>query len=54
MIYNNNMERKTERLQELEVDTFGLDEAIEYGANLITANDPVTVLEYLRKKGLHD
>ena len=31
MIYNNNMERKTERLQELEVDTFGLDEAIEYG-----------------------
>lgn len=31
MIYNNNMERKTERLQDLEVDTFGLKEAVEYG-----------------------
>ncbi len=31
MLYNNNMERRTERLQDLEVDTFAIDEAIEYG-----------------------
>ena len=31
MLYNNYMERKTERLQDLEIDTFGYDEALEYG-----------------------
>lgn len=31
MLYNNCMERKTERLQDLEVDTFGLEEALDYG-----------------------
>jgi len=31
MVYNKNMERRTERLQDLEVDTFNKDEAVEYG-----------------------
>lgn len=31
MLYNNYMERKTERLQDLEIDTFSFDEALEYG-----------------------
>ncbi len=31
MLYNNYMERKTERLQDLEIDTFGFEEALEYG-----------------------
>ena len=31
MFYNKTMERRTERLQGLEVDTFGLDEAVDYG-----------------------
>ncbi len=30
MFYNRDMERRTERLQELEVDTFGLDAAVDY------------------------
>ena len=29
------------------------DQAIEYGAKLITANDPKWVMDYLRAKGLH-
>lgn len=36
-----------------EEDLAEYDEAISYGAKLITANDPVTVLNYLREKGLH-
>ncbi len=30
MFYNNYMERRTERLQDLEIDTFSLEEALEY------------------------
>ncbi len=31
MLYNNYMERKTERLQDLDIDTFGFEDALEYG-----------------------
>ena len=31
MLYNNCMERKTERLQDLDIDTFGFEDALEYG-----------------------
>lgn len=31
MLYNNCMERKTERLQDLQIDTFNFDDALEYG-----------------------
>lgn len=31
MLYNNCMERKTERLQGFEIDTFGMDDAVLYG-----------------------
>lgn len=31
MLYNNYMERKTERLQDLKIDTFCFEEALEYG-----------------------
>ena len=55
MIYNNNMERKTERLQELEVDTFGLDEAIEYGfanrGQVVTLN-PEMVMNSVKNESL--
>lgn len=55
MIYNNNMERKTERLQELEVDIFGLDEAIEYGfanrGQVVTLN-PEMVMNSVKNESL--
>ena len=55
MIYNNNMERKTERLQELEVDTFGLDEAVEYGftnrGQVVTLN-PEMVMNSVKDESL--
>lgn len=49
------MERKTERLQELEVDTFGLDEAVEYGftnrGQVVTLN-PEMVMNSVKDESL--
>ena len=55
MIYNKNMERKTEILQELEVDTFGLDEAVEYSfanrGQVVTLN-PEMVMNSVKNESL--
>jgi len=58
MFYNNDMERRTETLQDLKVDTFGFDEAVEYGFNtkgqVVTLNPEMvmntsknTILKYI-------
>ena len=55
MFYNNDMERKTETLQDLEVDTFGFEEAVEYGfknrGQVVTLN-PEMVMNTLKDSAL--
>lgn len=55
MIYNKNMERKTEILQGLEVDTFGLEEAVNYGfekrGQVVTLN-PEMVMNSVKSESL--
>lgn len=55
MLYNNYMERKTERLQDLQIDTFNFEDALEYGFNnrgqVVTIN-PEMIMNSKNNPGL--